>query len=88
MPSIRFRIKTIMIVIAAVAALMAIFRFWRVDVILFLGVVVGVFAEFVAFSIRLWPGTNNPKDQYLKRIKYRPPMSRVESERSIEESVG
>ena len=42
MPSIRFRIKTIMIVIAAVAALMAMFRFWRIDVILFLGVVVGI----------------------------------------------
>jgi hypothetical protein len=76
-----------MITIAAVAVLMAVVRFWRVDVILFLAVVVGVVVEFVTFSIRLWPGTS-PKDQYLRRIKYRPGLPQAESKLGREESVG
>jgi hypothetical protein len=88
----RFRIRTIMIVIAVVAVLMGFLRLSRevrtgVEVIAFLAVIVGVFAEFVTFSAYFWPGSR-PKDQYLRRIKYRAGIRQAEPKRGGRESVG
>jgi hypothetical protein len=90
MSPIRFRIRTIMITVAVVALLMGFLRLpdevrAGVELILFLAVIVGVFAEFVAFSAYLWPGTR-PHGQRLRRIKYRPRMPRAEPERGARES--
>ena len=92
MSHIRFRIRTIMIAIAVVAVLMGFLRLsgevrTGVEVIVFLAVIVGVFAEFVTFSVFFWPGTR-PQDQYLKRIKYRSGMRQAESKRGGRGSVG
>ena len=89
---IRFRIRTIMIVIVVVAVLMGFLRLpvevrAGVELILFLALVVDIFAELVTFSVNLWPGTR-PRDQYLRRIKYRARIKQAEPKRGVEESVG
>jgi hypothetical protein len=91
MSHIRFRIRTIMIAIAVVAVLMFFLRLpdevrAGAEAILFLAVIVGVIAEFVTFSAKLWPG-RKPHDPYLRRIKYRPGMAQAEPKRGARESV-
>ena len=80
-----------MIAIAVVALLMSSLRLpgevrVGIEVILFLAVIVGTFAEFVAFSAYLWPGTR-PHDRRLRRIKYRAGMAQAEPEPGGRESV-
>ncbi len=92
MSRIRFRIRTIMIAIAVVAVLMGFLRLpdevrAGVELILFLAVIVGVFAEFVVFSTYLWPGTR-PHGRHLRRIKYHPGMTQAQPKRGVRESVG
>ena len=92
MSRVRFRIRTIMIAIAVVAVLMGSLRLPRevrvgIEVCLFLAVIVGAFAEFVAFSTYLWPGTR-PHGRRLRRIKNRDWMARDEPKRGTRGSVG
>jgi hypothetical protein len=66
MPPIRFRIRTIMITIAAAAVLMGVFRWLPIGVRanLITAILVGVFAEILVYCACLWPGTT-PRDKYL-----------------------
>jgi hypothetical protein len=56
MPPIRFRIRTIMIVIAALAVLMGLFMNLGLVVTTTIVFLVGSLAEFSAFSFYLWHG--------------------------------
>ena len=92
MSHIRFRIRTIMITIAVVAVLMGFLRLSRevrtgVEVVLFLAVIVGAFAELVTFCTYLWSGTR-PHHQYFRRIKYRAGIEQAKPKRGVEERVG
>jgi hypothetical protein len=81
-----------MITIAVAAVLMSFFRLSvevraRVEVIIILAVIVGVFVELAIFSAYFWPGTR-PHGQYLRRIKYRARIKPAEPNREGRESVG
>jgi hypothetical protein len=73
MPPIRFRIRTIMIAIAVVAVLMGFLRLpgevqTGVEVIVFLALIVGVFAEF---EVRVKTTYYEPKKRDALKIKNR-----------------
>jgi hypothetical protein len=81
-----------MIAIAVAAVLMGFLRLpiqvrRGVELILFFAVIVGGFAELVTFSAYFWPGAR-PRDQYLRRIKYRPEIRQADPKRGGGERVG